>query len=212
MAALGRSHPPVNRRGKPLKWGSYRRQRRWGERRMISMKWREIGNRVTGFSVSFFGISWNPPVAEVRLWSSPMHLLYTDEVNMDPGTAEFFVYAGVALPGDRARQISEEIEAARRQNGYKRGDLLKFNTVQRPPPITPDQHKSVKQAVMEIAAQHASILQSAAWRRGSGAAARAPERWSRVSSSMVLMSMADTMAPTSASRAGRSSVDGPYQK
>jgi hypothetical protein len=29
-----------------------------------------------------------------------MHLLYTDEVNMNSENSEFFVYAGVAIPGD----------------------------------------------------------------------------------------------------------------
>ena len=28
------------------------------------MKWREIGSRITGFSVPFFGVSWDPPAAE----------------------------------------------------------------------------------------------------------------------------------------------------
>ena len=82
-----------------------------------------------------------------------MHLLYTDEVNMDPATTDFFVYAGVGIPGDQTQQLSDEIAGARLRNGYRREDLLKFNTKERPDHITPDQHKAAKQAVMEIAAR-----------------------------------------------------------
>jgi hypothetical protein len=83
-----------------------------------------------------------------------MQLLYTDEVNTNPDVADFFVYAGVSIPGDHACDLSDEINAIRQRNGYKGEDLLKFNTKERPPHITPAVHATVKQATMEAAARH----------------------------------------------------------
>jgi hypothetical protein len=48
-----------------------------------------------------------------------VHLLYTDEVNMDPDNSEFFVYAGVSIPGENAAALHADIEALRKRNGYK---------------------------------------------------------------------------------------------
>ena len=69
-----------------------------------------------------------------------MHLLYTDEVNVDPENSEFFVYAGVAIPGDNAAALSTAIENLRTHYGYQPSDLLKFNTRERPGYISPEQH------------------------------------------------------------------------
>jgi len=83
-----------------------------------------------------------------------LHLLYTDEVNVDPEKSEFFVYAGVAIPGENAAALSADIEALRKRNGYKPGDVLKFNTVERPAHIQPAQHQNAKRELMEAAAKH----------------------------------------------------------
>jgi hypothetical protein len=83
-----------------------------------------------------------------------LHLLYTDEVNVDPENSEFFVYAGVAVPGENAAALSTDIEKLRRSNGYVPGDLLKFNTRERPRHISPEQHLEAKREVMEAAAEH----------------------------------------------------------
>jgi hypothetical protein len=45
-----------------------------------------------------------------------LHLLYADEVNVSPENSEFFVYAGIAVPGDRAGQLSEEIDELRKKS------------------------------------------------------------------------------------------------
>jgi hypothetical protein len=69
-----------------------------------------------------------------------MHLLYTDEVNMNSENSEFFVYAGVAIPGDNAAGLSTDIDELRKRHGYKPGDLLKFNTVERPQHVPAEAH------------------------------------------------------------------------
>lgn len=83
-----------------------------------------------------------------------MHLLYTDEVNMNPENSEFFVYAGVSIPGDNAAALHADIEALRQRNGYKPGDPLKFNTVERPVYVDAGQHQAAKRELMEAAAKH----------------------------------------------------------
>lgn len=87
-----------------------------------------------------------------------MHLLYTDEANVDPGNSEFFVYAGVAIPGENAAALSQAIETLRKKNGYEPGDFLKFNTRERPNHISPEQHLSAKQELVEVTANHGSRL------------------------------------------------------
>jgi len=83
-----------------------------------------------------------------------MHLLYTDETNVDPATSDFFAYAGVAIPGDVAGQLSRRIDAVRANNGYGADDLLKFNTRERPSHVTPEAHREAKKQVLEEAASH----------------------------------------------------------
>lgn len=83
-----------------------------------------------------------------------MQLLYTDEVNIDPAVADFFVYAGVAIPGDHAARLSAQIENLRMVHGYKPNDVLKFNTVERPKHVSPEVHREIKRQVIEAAAKH----------------------------------------------------------
>lgn len=51
---------------------------------MASMKWREIGSRITGFSVPFFGVSWNPPAAEVTVARRVIQFLEDRRVLYNP--------------------------------------------------------------------------------------------------------------------------------
>jgi hypothetical protein len=83
-----------------------------------------------------------------------MHLLYTDETNIDPATSDFFAYAGVAIPGDVAGHLSSRIEAVRPNNGYGVDDLLQFNTKERSGHVTPEAHREAKRQVLEEAASH----------------------------------------------------------
>jgi len=83
-----------------------------------------------------------------------MHLLYTDETNIDPAISDFFAYAGVAIPGEVAGHPSSRNEAARADNGYGVDDLLKFNTKERPGHVSPEAHREAKRQVLEEAASH----------------------------------------------------------
>ena len=83
-----------------------------------------------------------------------MHLLYTDEVNIDPNATDFFVYAGAAIPGDRAGPLAVEIENLRARHGYQPTDVLKFNTMERPGHISPEVHREIKREILEAAARH----------------------------------------------------------
>jgi hypothetical protein len=81
-----------------------------------------------------------------------MHLLYSDETNLDPKTCEFFSYAGVIIPPDTAGKLSEAIDALRSEYKYAPDDLLKFNTRERPKHITPEAHRDIKKRVMDASA------------------------------------------------------------
>lgn len=87
-----------------------------------------------------------------------MHLLYTDEVNIDPASTEFFVYAGIAIPGDSAAPLSAEVEGLRAKYGYNPGDILKFNTAERPSQISPETHRDIKRDVILEATKHGVVL------------------------------------------------------
>lgn len=56
-----------------------------------------------------------------------MYLLYTDETNLDPSQGDFFVYGGIAIPGDKAGELSERIEAIRTAAKIPPEFVLKFN-------------------------------------------------------------------------------------
>jgi hypothetical protein len=82
-----------------------------------------------------------------------MHLLYSDETNLDPKTCEFFTYAGVIIPPETASKLSEDIDALRDEYEYKADELLKFNTRERPKHVTPDKHRDIKKKLMEASAR-----------------------------------------------------------
>jgi len=83
-----------------------------------------------------------------------MHLLYTDETNLDPKQSDFFLYGGVSVNANEGRNVCENIAALRAKHGYKAEDVLKFNTRQRPDHVSPDVHRAIKQEVIEMAGQH----------------------------------------------------------
>lgn len=87
-----------------------------------------------------------------------MYLLYTDESNVNPERTEFFVYGGVAVNANQGEALCEGVAALRAKYGYRPGDVLKFNTHQRPASITPEVHRAIKQEVMELAGNHSVKL------------------------------------------------------
>lgn len=56
-----------------------------------------------------------------------MYLLYTDETNLDPSQGDFFVYGGIAIPGEKAGALTERIEAIRAEAKIPPAFVLKFN-------------------------------------------------------------------------------------
>ncbi|MGB9713112.1 MAG: DUF3800 domain-containing protein [Dissulfurimicrobium hydrothermale] len=83
-----------------------------------------------------------------------MYLLYTDEVNINPASTEFFIYGGVAVHSNQAASLSAEVDRLRGEYGYQPNDPLKFNTKERPAGISPDAHKEIKRQVIETAVKH----------------------------------------------------------
>lgn len=82
-----------------------------------------------------------------------MYLLYTDESNVDPDRSDFFVYGGVAVNAIEGEALCKGIAELRTRHG-RPGDVLKFNTRQRPSHITPETHRTIKQEAMELAGRH----------------------------------------------------------
>lgn len=87
-----------------------------------------------------------------------MHLLYTDEVNVDSRSSDFFIYGGVSVDANQAASLSGRIDLLRQEHGYRPEDLLKFNTRERPDTISPETHREIKAKVIEEAAAHGALL------------------------------------------------------
>jgi len=79
-----------------------------------------------------------------------MQLLYTDETNVQARAGEFFVYAGIVVPGETAAQLHEAIEQIRARRAVPKDYVLKFN----PGPVafSHDEFIGLKQDVLEAAA------------------------------------------------------------
>lgn len=82
-----------------------------------------------------------------------MHLLYTDEVNIDPRDSRFFIYGGVVVRSENALELSQGIDEIRARYGYKPDEHLKFNTVERPSQITAESHRQAKKDLLVLAAE-----------------------------------------------------------
>jgi len=75
-----------------------------------------------------------------------MYLLYCDETNLNPNEREFFIYGGIAVPGDVSRSLSDEIEKIRSEFGISPDFHLKFNP--RPSNLSHQQFIDVKQRII----------------------------------------------------------------
>ncbi|MCZ6691810.1 MAG: DUF3800 domain-containing protein [Planctomycetota bacterium] len=85
-----------------------------------------------------------------------MYLLYADESNLDPAAGDFFVYGGIAVPGDHAQALSAEIDQIRERFSIPREFLLKFNP--KPDQLEHESFKGLKQAVVEAAVSHGCTM------------------------------------------------------
>jgi hypothetical protein len=78
----------------------------------------------------------------------------TDETNLEPGQdAEFFIYGGLFFPIDVHVKLNSEIDAVRRQAGYRADDRLKFDTRVRPEHVTVEAATEAKKQVVSLCLQ-----------------------------------------------------------
>lgn len=87
-----------------------------------------------------------------------MHLLYADETNLDPAEGDFFVYGGLVVPGDKAKDLSDSVEKWRMKFNLPNSEKLKF----KPPPkgLSHGKHIELKQGLLQEAVNHGCILLS----------------------------------------------------
>jgi len=85
-----------------------------------------------------------------------MHLLYCDETNLDPKDHRFFVYGGLVIPCDNAKQLHDEIEEIRKKSSVPKEFSLKFNP--KPSNMSHKEFTGVKQAVIEAAVRNKCIF------------------------------------------------------
>ena len=79
-----------------------------------------------------------------------MHILYTDETNIQPsGDIKFFIYGGLIVDVDRMGELQARIEEIRRLAGYGPEDLLKFDTNSRPDHVDHETATEAKRQVIQ---------------------------------------------------------------
>lgn len=81
-----------------------------------------------------------------------MHLLYCDESNMEDRPGDFLIYAGIAIDGTRAMDLSREIDAIRANLNVPREYRLKFNPG--PEGFSHEQFIELKRQVIDATVRH----------------------------------------------------------
>lgn len=96
------------------------------------------------------GVRWVVSVFTLRPLT---YVLLTDETNQQPSeSARFFIYGGVFFPATALPQLDELVRDAREEAGYRRSDVLKFDTRSRPEQVTRQQHTAAKRRLLESCA------------------------------------------------------------
>lgn len=81
-----------------------------------------------------------------------MHLLLTDESNLEPSEGvKFFTYGGLIVPLAHVAPLHERIEQIRKEAGYQSTDRLKFETSSRPKNVSIEAATAAKKAVVAAA-------------------------------------------------------------
>ena len=80
-----------------------------------------------------------------------MYLFCCDETNLDPEHTDFFVYGGVAIPADKAKDLHDKIEEIRRSANFKKDDKFKFNPC--PEGIEYQEFVKAKEATIKAASE-----------------------------------------------------------
>lgn len=79
-----------------------------------------------------------------------MHLLLTDETNLNPSDkSRFFIYGGLIIPFESFEALDKEIAKIRLEAGYNEEDMLKFDTNTRPKHVTFQESTKAKRQVLE---------------------------------------------------------------
>jgi hypothetical protein len=85
-----------------------------------------------------------------------MYLLYCDETNLEQRSGDFFVYAGVSIDGDGARELSLKIDKIRADAKVPVDYRLKFNPG--PAGFSNQQFIDLKKAVIAAAVEAKALL------------------------------------------------------
>lgn len=85
-----------------------------------------------------------------------MYLFYCDETNLDPKKTDFFVYGGIAIPSDKAKELHNRIEDIRKNAKFKKTDLFKFNPC--PEGVSRDAFNKSKEDTIKAAAEYGCVL------------------------------------------------------
>ena len=81
-----------------------------------------------------------------------MYLLYCDETNFQKLSGDFFVYGGIAVKGDKAKELADELAAIRHAFGVEPEFVLKFNPG--PDEMAHQEFINLKKAYMAAAVKH----------------------------------------------------------
>lgn len=85
-----------------------------------------------------------------------MHLLYTDETNLEERKGDFFVYAGLVVDGARAKTLAHDVESVRLAAKVDRSFKLKFNPG--PENLSHQEFLALKQSIIDLSVAHSCHL------------------------------------------------------
>jgi hypothetical protein len=87
-----------------------------------------------------------------------MHLMFGDEADHNQTVGKkFFVYGGAFAPTDSLAALHTAVEEARKDAGLSPTDSLKSSSKSRPKTMSPEQHRDLKQKVMESAREVGNV-------------------------------------------------------
>lgn len=80
-----------------------------------------------------------------------MHLLFTDETNLEDSTdAEFFIYGGLVVPAVRLKELHDGIAAIRKEAGFQPEDAFKFQVRTRPAHVSIEAFNDAKAKLISL--------------------------------------------------------------
>lgn len=85
-----------------------------------------------------------------------MYLLYSDETNLDPADNIFFIYGGIVVNSDRAKNLSDEIQELREDKNIPNDFLLKFNPG--PENMSHEDFIDIKQDIIQNAVKNKCLV------------------------------------------------------